>query len=1274
MSIAGFRVTGVLGRGGMGVVYRAEAPDGTPVALKVLQSSLADPATVRRFELEARIPIVHPNVVRVVSAGADAGMPYLALELLEGESLAERLARGPMSAAEAIDVGRQVCAGLAAAHALGIVHRDLKPSNLFVCRDGRVKLLDFGIALWTDEETRLTRTGSLIGTPSYLAPELVHGHGRVDGRADLWSLGVILYQALTGQRPFARESPMATLLAAIVDPHVPLLDLAPELPVELAEVVERCLEKDRHQRWPTAEALADALASVDPTHTAAHDGTAARASGRESIPSGERRIVVLLLADDVRDVGAVRLAIERRGGSFVAVRRNTVLGLFGSPTWTGHEPVAACDAALEARAHVGAVAIATGRASQLAGAFAGDVVRAVETACRAALVGVALDRETATAVANRIATRQVRDELFEIVADAPPRAPEQELPIVGRRVELGQIETAVRALLEDRRAMAVLVTGPAGIGKSRLRVAFEHMLADAAVERAEAVPILFARAEPHRSEDALHVAGALLLHHAETSSIGEPEGPHDVVLRLARDAYTDEDDARAAADALANLPGLETRRRDPTPTLRDPQTRESRIRLAVHDWLVARLLRGPLAIVIEQIQWADEDSLALVADILENEPDLPLIVFATARPELATEPFGNAPVLSITPRPLGASDVAALAQAIAGRPFAEPIVRAVHARTGGNPLFVEQIVRELVEIGRLETHDAAGDASASVDVAADAAPTEELPLPLSVEAAVQTRLDQLPSIEREACMLASVFGRTFTLDGLIALGLRDPGPVVAALEQRGLVAPARRGASRELVFRSSLVADVALRSLTDERLTKLHARAAVFLSANRDAPPADVARHWELAGNAGAAARAYADAALLAERRGDGRSALRWSDRALSLGAPSEVRWAIAVARASAFGFLGRRTEQARELDDAEARAPSDADRARVLIEQSAALSATGESTRGIERADAALEAARKAGDPHAVVVALVRRAAGLIYVGRLDEAATTLDEAFARRDEVPAGTRALLASWRGQLATARGDLSARRAAYVEAVAEYRAAGDLRRAAGVESNLADTLNRFGACMEAEQQIRAALDSCRRVGNRRMEGYALANLGYALTGRGRIADAIETLSSAESLAKAMRDPRLVVAVRTYGCRARLARGDDPAMIAIHAREAAEEASRVGLPALEVAALTLAASASERAGDPAAAQELSERALARRDELGSIEEDEAEVFLVRARCLQAVGRHAEADVVLRRARERVTELANRIGDPDWRRRFLEDVPAHRQLMGENHSVSA
>jgi len=250
----------VLGEGGMARVHRGyDRHLRRPVAVKVLAPPYdRDRAFVERFRREARSAagLSHPNVVSVFDSGSYHGTHFIVTELVEGQTLADRLQAGPMPSEEAVAVAVDVCRALEAAHARGLIHRDIKPGNVMLLLDGRVKVVDFGIARAAGSDT-LTGTGVVLGSTAYLAPEQASGQP-VDERADLYALGCVLYEMLTGAVPFRADTPVATMYRHVNEEPPPPSSIRP-VPAGLEAIVMRCLEKDPRRRFDSAVDLEHAL-------------------------------------------------------------------------------------------------------------------------------------------------------------------------------------------------------------------------------------------------------------------------------------------------------------------------------------------------------------------------------------------------------------------------------------------------------------------------------------------------------------------------------------------------------------------------------------------------------------------------------------------------------------------------------------------------------------------------------------------------------------------------------------------------------------------------------------------------------------------------------------------------------------------------------------------------------------------------------------------------------------------------------------------------------
>jgi len=299
-----YEILAPLGAGGMGEVYRArDASLKREVAIKVLPAYWSrDPDCLRRFGLEAQAAAAlnHPNIVSIFHVGEHDGAPFIVTELLHGETLRDRLQRRPMRLREALETGVNIARGLAAAHDFGIVHRDLKPENVFVTKQGRVKILDFGLAKLTQSQAsssdgptatfrQETTPGQVMGTVGYMSPEQVRGEA-ADARSDIFALGVMLYEMLTGRRAFQKPTSVETMSAILNDDPPALSQITPGAPPGPQRIVNRCLAKNPEQRFQHASDLAFALESLSDT------SSASLAAAQSAGPDERRKLVAASVA------------------------------------------------------------------------------------------------------------------------------------------------------------------------------------------------------------------------------------------------------------------------------------------------------------------------------------------------------------------------------------------------------------------------------------------------------------------------------------------------------------------------------------------------------------------------------------------------------------------------------------------------------------------------------------------------------------------------------------------------------------------------------------------------------------------------------------------------------------------------------------------------------------------------------------------------------------------------------------------------------------------
>ena len=272
-SIGPYEIRGLLGSGGMGDVHLAhDTRLGRDVAIKVLPSAFAeDKDRLRRFEQEARAAsaLNHPAIVTVHDIGSSNAQPFLCMELVKGETLRQLIEHGPLPIRRVLTIGAQVADGLAKAHEAGIIHRDLKPENVMVTNDGFAKILDFGLAKLVEDArheadtvaSSLTEPGTVLGTTAYMSPEQAMGR-EADARSDQFSLGAVLYELITGRRPFDKPTSIETLSAIVRDEAPPIRQLEPSTPTPVAWIVERCLQKDPNDRYASTRDLARDLANA----------------------------------------------------------------------------------------------------------------------------------------------------------------------------------------------------------------------------------------------------------------------------------------------------------------------------------------------------------------------------------------------------------------------------------------------------------------------------------------------------------------------------------------------------------------------------------------------------------------------------------------------------------------------------------------------------------------------------------------------------------------------------------------------------------------------------------------------------------------------------------------------------------------------------------------------------------------------------------------------------------------------------------------------------
>ncbi|WP_437812403.1 serine/threonine-protein kinase [Sorangium sp. So ce1078] len=1280
------------GAGGMGALYRAvDLETGAPVAVKLLHHG--EEADLARFAREARIldQLRDPAVVRYIAHGiTGASRPYLVMEWLEGEDLAARLARAELGLAESLALVRRMAGALAAVHALGVVHRDIKPSNIFLC-EGRVeqaRLIDFGIARPQAAAAVVTRTNATVGTLGYMAPEQARGSADLDARADVFSLGCVLFECLTGQPAYAGDNLMAVLAKLLLASPPRVRDERPEVPDELDALVERMLSREPAGRPADGAALLAELAAMSPISPEQGALRAPESRARPALTAGEQRFLsVLLAAAEDGDEAALRALVAAHGGEVERLADGTWMVTFlgaRAPRVAGPGPgaqegqrlpstggaamdhagqAARCALAVSALLPGAPIALATGRGRVHGRSSAGEAIdraaRLVEDARRARAAGEAapairVDALTAGLLEGRFAVDAAAGGgLLRAELEAPEAARTllgKRTPCVGRDRELRALEDLFDECVDQPVARAVLVTAGAGVGKSRLRKELEDRVARAE-RRGAPVEIWLGRGEPMRAGAPFGLLGQVLRKLARIQD-GEPLEARRQKLqdRVARHvAEAERGRVAEFLGAMVGTPFPDDESVQLRAARRDPVLMGDQLRRAFVDFLDAECRARPVLLLLEDLHWGDQPSLEHVGAALRLLADRPLLVVGFARPEV-DELFPRlwADAEGTTMR-LGALPPRAcerLAREALGAAADEATVARVVARAAGNAFFLEELVRAVAE-GR-------GDH-----------------LPDTVLAMVQSRLEGLAPEERRVLRAASVLGQVFwrgAVEALLGGERRAPAldAWLSALAAREWIArrpePSLKGEA-EYAFRHALVREAAYDMLTDEDRTLGHRLAGGWLEAAGEHDAAVLAGHFERGGELGRAAACHARAAEQALSGNDLGGVVRSADRAIRCGAAGEPLGAVSLARAEAHRFRGELEDAALWAAEAQALLPEGSPGwyAALKVAMTAALKLNRP-----ERLPSALAAlvARWSDDaPEPAQVAAVAWAAALLFLGgRYADAGSLMARVERVADRCAADPPIAGAIAWSRAAAAlfvEGDLNRHRARLEEAIACFDRCGDLRGACGQRANAGFACNELGAYGEAAALLRVSLADAERMGLRNIAASARQNLGVALSRLGELAEARAVQAEAVRSFAAMREPRMEGASRAYLAGVLLAAGD---------LAGAEEEARRAVGMLEVArpllpyALATLADVLLAAGRRGEALVEARRAAKIMNEIGQLEEGEALVRAVHAEALWAAGDREGARAALAEAEARLGERAGKIADPAWRASFVERVPEH------------
>ncbi len=1276
-----FEIEAPAGAGGMSTVWRArDCHSGARVALKIVPP-WGDPIADERFAREARLlaELCHPLIVRYVAHGETAsGQRYLAMEWLEGTLLRERLARGPLELAEAVAIGAHLSEALAFVHQHGVVHRDVKPANLMLLGEDApgIKLIDFGIARVSYATRSRTRAGSLLGTPGYAAPEQVRGDASVDARADLFALGAVLYECLSGQPSFCGDSGLALLAKILLHDPPRLSSMCTGVPEQLDELVMRLLAKEPAERPQSAQEVAQALAQLT---TRPPTSVRALPARRPSITSSEQRLLLVILAGPLPRLeaagspaapaslqpdalGTLRATVAAYGGNVDALADGAVVvTLTGAAVATDQALRAArCALALGALLPGRSLAMAAGRATFLCGSSLGELID--RAASLLAAVPGASGGDRGVIVLDPV-TAALLEQHFEVTpcpqglllrAEREPLECARTLlgkrtPYVGRESEGAVIEAMYKGCVDGPMARAVLVTGTAGIGKSRLAREFVAMLRSCS----SPAEVWVARGDAMKAGSPYLMLGGALRRAAGVLGAEPLEvRQHKLESRVRRSAASSA--AAGLVEFLGELAGVKARGEPSVQLLaaqRDRVLMGDQVRAAWLDFVAAESRRHPIVFVLEDLHWGDLPSVTLLDETLRLLADQPLFVLALGRPEVLSlfpHLWAERGVCHIHLNELPPQASERLVREVLGPGVEAEIVTRLVGVAGGNAFYLEELIRAV-------------------------AAQSPQALPVTVLAMAQARLEQLDVEARRILRAGSVFGRVFWPGGVRALlsggpPAGDPEPWLEVLVEQEILnraGPRRLSGEPTFAFRHELLREAAYASLTDDDRVTGHRLAGSWLEAAGERDPVVLAEHCERGGVPERAIGFYLQAAQSALKGNDLDAAIARVERGLRCGASGP-----------AMGVLRSIEAEARFWRGDHAQAESCAFEAmQVLPARSAAwyaAAADGAEAAGklghVDRLVDLGSALRVAGAAPAAsapaVMALVRTTVQLLFAGQREIAEALMQqiEAAGSAEAGPA-----IAAWidhaRSLQSLFAGDLGAYAHHKRAAVSLFEEAGDRRNACSQRGKLGYALRELGAHAEAERVLGAALATARQMGLLQVIAVVEHNLGLTLMYLGRVSEARRVEEAAVNTFVAQGDRRLEAAARMYLAMILQRAGDLDA-----AAKQAQEGFALA-PAASPAQVHSGAVLARirlwqgRAGE---ALEVARAAMDLLTTLGGIDEGEALLRLTYAEALAACGDRAPAQAAIRAAGARLRARAERISDPELRRSFLAAVPENARTI--------
>ncbi|MFO0550401.1 MAG: protein kinase [Polyangiaceae bacterium] len=1279
-----FEIGGLADEGGMGSVFRGtDRETGKPVAVKHLHSRGAVEAG--RLAQEARVlrELDHPLIVRYVAHGTTANNhAFLAMEWLDGEDLGERLARSPLTVAESLRMASALAAALGYAHDRGIIHRDVKPSNVFLLggKIEMIKLVDFGIARIGAAPVAFTRTGMVVGTPGYMAPEQVRGDTDVDVRCDVFALGCVLFECLTGKPAYTGESPLA-LLAKILLEDPPRVTEYVDVPPEIDEAVARLMGKERETRPANGRAALRVLEMLPTFETGLRPSPSVRPQG---ITRGEQKLVAIVLArpEGSRPAafGAPAVTLDgpspshdfEIGARIDRLADGTLVSLLESSGSATDLAMRAARVALALRSRMpdAPISLSMGRAATSARLPVGEAVeRAARMLDEPATLSVGVPTSAPLPVVLPIRIDEVTAALLDArfyvggdrhslvlrgereAVDTARKLLGRPSPFVGRARELRAIEGLMEESASEPIARAVLVTGAPGVGKSRLR--FE--LLRRAAELPEPPELWIAFGDPISAGSSLGLVRQML-RRALGLTLGEEPNVdlRKIEARVAR-LVEKVDDQRRVAEFLGELVGVHFPDADSEPlrvARRDPVAMSDQLRRAFGDFAAAQLDAGPLLVVVEDLHWGDAGSVTFLDALLRQQRDKPLMVLAFARPQVTAlfpDLWKGRGLAHIELAELSRKACERLVRDTLGSQMSDDAVARLVDHSAGNAFYLEELIR--------------GAAAGQTDA-----------LPATVTAMVQARLEALDADSRRLLRGASVFGEAFWDGALASLvgAASDPTEIrnrLRDLEERELIVSrpiSRFPGNVEYGFRHGVVREVAYGMLTDDDRELAHRLAARWLEKAGEHDAVAIAEHYESGGEALRAVPFWERAAHAALLSNELSVAIERAGRGLACGVEGELRGHLKLLQSEAHRWRGGHEralqlaeEAARDLEEG---STSWGEAVDTVVMVSTRLGARERFLSWAEH----LERALSQDHPTLHVLTASAQAGRDAYLLGESAIAERLRERVAlvakARDIQDGGLLGRMLEAEATVAQYRGDTANFVETHRRAAEVFERAGLERNALITRTNIASGLCALGLYEEAAESTRLAAVVAERMGLDGILAFARQNMGFALARLGRLAEAHEVENLAVKSFVEQANRRMEGGSRVYlGMilmeMGRLDEAETEARLAVELTQPYQ-----GMQPLALASL---ADILRRKLNVSEGLVFAKLATTLHEAHGT-EEGELFARLVHAELLYASGEQAAALEALRVSHERLFERAQRIAREDWRTSFLARVPEHSRII--------